>query len=221
MVQDEGTAAGNGMRGLAGEAEADDGDTARAPWWAWGFVAAMPTAFLALVTPWFAAASPRGAETTASYGAWTNPWFGIIAPMYLLLAGGQWFGALRERWRPPAPRDWRGFSRAVGFAGASYVPLGTASGKTGAQPAALTEPMRTGARLSAAYGVAALVLLGVNRALFQPTYVELDLASGLYQHGNMLVHPAFGCWCLLLSAGLFLCTGLLGAALPEPRTGPV
>lgn len=193
-----------------------------APWWSWGFVAALPVAFLGLVTPWFSAQAPADHFLTESYSAWTHPWFGMIGPWFLLWTGGQWFGVRRGWCRPPAPGDWRGASRALPFVGSSlgsgsgagYVAMPSSRpGKPRPPAPPVSEPLLTGSWMSVAYGGAVLALLGLNRALFRPYYHIYGLGFGHEPHGSMTVHPAFGCWCVLLASGMFVATGLIGALL--------
>ena len=198
-----------------------------APWWAWGFVAAMPAALLGLVTPWLGAVSPLDGRGF-TYSAWTDPWFGLIGPLYLLVAGGQWFGALRGRRAPPSRRDWRGVSSWMSFGSAAYVPIRTASPERRLPASAMEDPMRAGARWSAWYGVVALVLLMVNAVLFQPYYYRADVRVGAVyeERRDIPVHSDFGFYCLLLAAVMFVATGVLGVVLqtrvrwPDRPAGP-
>lgn len=187
-----------------------------APWWAWGFVAALPLAFLALVTPWFSAVSPMDFGDTVSYTAWTHPWFGILGPIYLMLGAGRWWGARRARWAPLSPNDWRWFtvSNVLSTAG-DWIPMRFPK-RTPRYPAP-DEPMRTGALVSLVEGAAALLLLGINRVLFHPTWAVYGLGGGHDQSGDDAVHLAFGGWCLLLATGLFIVFGVVGCCLREPR----
>lgn len=179
---------------------ATDDDLWEAPWWSWGFITALPLAFLALVTPWFEAVSPSDASDTITSTAWSHV-FGILGPLWLMVAAWRWWGARRAYWPPSSPEDWwrltswsslRGYSRTA-------------------------EPMRTGAFISIAEGVVALLLLVINRALFHPIYITISVYSGYDKQQDVPVHAAFGCWCLLLAIGLFITTGVLGACLSEPE----
>lgn len=192
--------------------------TTRAPWWAWGFVAALPFALLALATPWFDAVPPSmpgvwGTDQHVHYTAWTHAAIGMICPFVLAFVAVQWCGAGNGWCPPPAPSDWRGAGRAFNvFMSGRRV----WSGSTGSdnRPATVWYPYRTGAWYSIGVAVASLVVLGINRKMFHPTYYVLGTTSPVFQSGDLNVHPAFGCWCFLAATAVFLITGVFGVLQP-------
>ena len=183
-----------------------------APWWAWGYVAAMPFALLTLVTPWFRAVMPSMPDVFDSdqhldYHAWSTFPLGIFGPVWLIMLGGQWYRARRLWRRPPGPSDWRPWQRA-----SSRV----------RSAAELNRPYATGAWYSIGMAAAALAMLGINRAVFRPSYETLPLFiddhtdySGSYPDGKMIVHAAIGCWFFLIAVGLFVVTSIVGLLLSE------
>lgn len=89
--------------------------------------------------------------------------------------------------------------------------LPSPSGKS--RPAQVPQfPYRTGSMLSIAVALASLVLLGRNRLVFSPSYSVISTGPYDFQNGKMIVHPAFGYWCFLISVVLILVTGAVGAA---------
>ncbi|MEU6851078.1 hypothetical protein ABZ901_14245 [Actinacidiphila alni] len=166
--------------------------TRRAPWWAWGFVAGAFAAFLGLVTHWFSTVPPGSAPSLSgghSYGAFSVEWLGVLGPVFMLLEGGRWFGALRGWWRVPALADWR-------------------RGRTAeADP----EPGE-GAGPGALIGLATLALLGICRAAV-PTHHTV-IAIGGSDPGRRdytyAVHADFGLWCMLVACALFTVSGAVG-----------
>ena len=201
------------MAGDSTDADGEDAGPAKAPWWTWGFVVAILPAFLGLVTHWFTATPPPRVDgDIETYSAWTIPYIGMIGPFFMMWVGGQWYGARRGWWRPPAPGDWRGFSRGLSY---SFVAVQGAGPSRSSSPApTVMFPFRTGANMSIAEGVAVLVLMGINRACYAPKYTIVNLTSAGVRQGDLNVHPAFGFWCVLVAAGLFIVTGAVGAVVP-------
>lgn len=189
-----------------------------APWWAWGYVLAIPFALLTLVTPWFRAVPPPLPDVFDSgqhidYTAWTAIPFGVVCPLWLVVLGGQWYRA-RRHWRwPPGVRALR-----------------SGSPRSAAEAA---RPYATGAWYSMAMAAAALAVFGVDRATFKPTYSTFDLTFtdySAFSEGKLIVHPAIGCWFFLTAVGLFVATSIVGVLLsnqdrpawePELRREPL
>ncbi|MEY9855551.1 hypothetical protein ABH935_001155 [Catenulispora sp. GAS73] len=197
-----------------------------APWWAWGYVLAIPFALLTLVTPWFRAVPPVipgvfDSGQHIDYHAWDNFPIGLLGPVWLVVLGGQWFRARRDFRRPPGPSDWRRRARRAGRPRSA---------------AELDRPYATGAWYSLGMAAASLALLGINRALFRPTYSTFDLNftdpnPADFTEGKLNVHAAIGCWFLLIAVALFVATSIVGLVLsdrqassswePELRKGPL
>lgn len=181
-----------------------------APWWAWGYVLAIPLALLTLVTPWFRAVPPALPDVFESdqhldYHAWSNFPIGIIGPVWLVMLGGQWYRARRHWRRPPGPSDWRPRARRAGRPRSA---------------AELDYPYTTGAWYSIGMAAASLALFGINRALFRPTYSTFDLTFTDYSdftEGKLIVHAATGCWFFLAAVGLFAVTSIVGLLLSDRR----
>lgn len=196
-----------------------------APWWAWGYVLAIPFALLTLVTPWFRGVMPPLPNVAddgqhVDYTAWTSIPLGIICPLWLVVLGGQWYRA-RRHWRwPPGPSDWRARARRNGRP------------RTAAE---VEHPDETGAWYSLAAAAVSLVVLGVNRANFRPTYSTFDPTFtdfSAFGGGKAVVHTAVGCWFFLISVGLFAATSVVGLVManraadrtkwqPELRSEPL
>jgi hypothetical protein len=183
-----------------------------APWWAWGYVLAIPFALLTLVTPWFRGVLPRLSDVYDSgqhvdYTAWTSIPLGIVCPVWLVVLSGQWYRA-RRLWRwPPGPSDWRGLSRR--------------SGRT-RSAAELARPDATGAWYSLVVAAVSLAVLGLNRANFRPTYQTFDLTFtdfSAFSQGKAIVHPAIGCWFFLIAVGLFVVTSVVGLLVTNQASG--
>ncbi|NUR63476.1 MAG: hypothetical protein HOV87_33170 [Catenulispora sp.] len=181
-----------------------------APWWAWGYVLAMPFALLTLVTPWFSAVMPSmpdviGSDQQLDYRAWSNFPIGLFGPFWLVMLGGQWYSARRHWRRPPGPSDWRPWAR------------GSARQRSAAE---LNYPYATGAWYSIGMAAASLTILGIGRALFRPRYETMPLIfndhptlAQSYPSGKMLVHAGSGCWFFLIAVGLFVVTSGVGLLL--------
>lgn len=199
MTTDSATSAGNVTDDLA-------------PWWAWGYVLAMPFALLTLVTPWFRAVPPPmpdvfGSDQHLDYHAWSNFPMGIFGPIWLVVLGGQWYRARRHWRRPPGPSDWQPRAR------------GSDRRRSAAE---LNRPYATGAWYSIGMAAVSLAILGINRALFRPTYETFPLMindyvdpANSYPEGKLTVHAAVGCWFFLIAVGLFAVTSIVGLLLSD------
>lgn len=164
----------------------------RPPWWAWGLVAGGAAAFLGLVTHWYSTVPPASAPFDSSghhYGAFSVEWLGALGPVFMILEGARWFGALCGRWRVPALADWR-------------------RGRT-ADPD--PEPGE-GAGPGALIGLGALALLGICRGAV-PTHYTVFAIGGTDPGRRDLtyaVHVDFGFWCMLVGSLLFVLCGTIG-----------
>lgn len=174
-----------------------------APWWAWGYVLAIPFALLTLVTPWFRAVPPSlpgliDDGQHVDYTAWSSFPLGVICPIWLVTLGAQWYRA-RRHWRwPPGPSDWRARARRAGRPRSA---------------AELARPYATGAWYSMAVAAASLAVLGANRAVFRPTYSTWDPTFtdfSAFGGGKAVVHTAVGFWFFLTAVGLFAVTSVVG-----------
>ncbi|WP_328461923.1 hypothetical protein [Streptomyces sp. NBC_00448] len=195
----------------------------RLPWWSWGFVVGGVAGFLGLVTHWFSTVPPSGAPLGTGghgYGAFSVHWLGALGPVFMLLEGGRWFGALRGWWRVPALSDWRrGGSRPAD----RTAPV--ASAASPASPASPTSPASSadsapqddgdpgeGAGPGGLIGLAALILLGISRAAV-PTHLTVFAIGGTDPGRRDMayaVHVDFGFWCMLVGSLLFVACGALG-----------
>ncbi len=186
----------------------------RAPWWAWGFVAAVPVGLLGLFCHWFSVPSPNWSQGPRRYGAFSMFYLSELAPVFLIGQGAHWFGALREWWGVPTERGWQG--RALGDRVAGRVARSVARiGEDIRRGDPAGQVLRGAAAIATAVGCGALLLLGVSRWAVPNTV--FDPNTRLTTHSP--VHLMFGFWCALLSDLLFVVFGLIGC-VPSPLRRP-
>ena len=183
----------------------------RAPWWAWGFVAAVPVALLGLCCHWFAVPDPNRFGESREYGALSAVYISGLGPILLMGQGVHWFGALREWWGVPTERGWRGRTLGDRVAGpVARAVAGIGKGIRSDDPADQVV-LRGAAALAVAVGCAALVLLGIGRWAVPNSVLSPDT----HVTTHLPVHLAFGFWCTLVSGLLFVVFGLIGC-VPWP-----
>lgn len=198
-----------------------------APWWAWGYVLAIPFLLLALVTKWFHAVPPvvQGVDTSGQYidlTAWSHLPSGIVGPILLITVSIQWYRARRHWALPPGPHNWRRSRRARSnyTAGDGRVLYDTSDIPEPLTPVA-EDPYVKGAWYSISMALTALIIFGVDRALFKPTYsvFSLDIydTAGV-GGGHLIVHPAIGCWFYLTALALFFVTSFVGVLVSDRPT---
>lgn len=199
---------GQGAGGRAGDVPPDDGGRIL-PWWAWGFVAAAPLAFLGLLTHWYIAAPPAGLPTAHghSYTAWSHLGFATVGPFFMFWQGVHWFGAAREWWGTPVLDDWRGTPAPLRYAAEGIARAADGSHPNDPEP---KRRLRVAAAVSLAEGVFTFVLLGISRALVSSGYTNVELVTGTTQHVHFSVHTGFGFWCVVLAALLYVICGAAG-----------
>lgn len=71
-------------------------------------------------------------------------------------------------------------------------------------------PFRVEARQTIVVGAVVLTVLGICRLDFRPSYTVYDLHDYDTSRFGMTVHPAIGCWLVLIAGGLFVVFGVIG-----------